>query len=351
LQINALELSCLFEKASALSCLGRLPEAKAVIEKSLTLGAITEIDVGWKKNLQQLLLQVGTALNGRAPTSNAQSGTAQHEAARIGPAHVTGDVPCEGSNVGGVSIDINGDVDASTVESVSRLFATYHEQVAKVKGGMTCPRARDNKLNYAVYGAGVYRINSRGGSVAAAMAIGRIFRKEHAWLGVDGDCISACVLILAGAVDRQIGKTAAVGIHRPFLITSPQNPLTTEQVKQAYEHMLQDMRAYLREMNVSERLADDMLAVEPQRVRFLTQAELTEYGLGRVDPAEQQRRAIENEARDVEEANQLGLDRMEYTRRKALAESICERTPAGGAVTDYTEFWNCKQRVLKTGQR
>jgi hypothetical protein len=38
--------------------------------------------------------------------------------------------------------------------------------------------------------------------------------------------------------------------------------------------MLQDMRAYLREMDVSQRLADDMLVVESQRVRILTRAEL-----------------------------------------------------------------------------
>jgi hypothetical protein len=73
--------------------------------------------------------------------------------------------------------------------------------------------------------------------------------------------------------------------------------------------MLQDMRAYLREVHVSVRLADDMLAIEPQRIRILTRAELTEYGLAKVDPAEQQRRAIESEARDVAEANQLGYCR------------------------------------------
>jgi hypothetical protein len=106
--------------------------------------------------------------------------------------------------------------------------------------------------------------------------------------------------------------------------------------------MLEDMRAYLREMNVSERLADDMLAIEPQRIRVLTSAELTDYGLERVDPAEQQRRAVENEARDVEEANRLGLDRMEYTRRKTLAESLCQTEPV---------FFECERRVLRAGTK
>ncbi len=54
---------------------------------------------------------------------------------------------------------------------------------------------------------------------------------------------------------------------------------------------------------------------------------------------------------DVQEANKLGLDRREYTRRKSFGESLCAYTAAGRAVADYSEFWNCKQRVLKTGQR
>ena len=135
------------------------------------------------------------------------------------------------------------------------------------------------------------------------------------------------------------------------MTSHPQGTVTTEQVKTAYGTMLQDIRAYLREMNISERLADDMLAIEPERVRTLSQAELKGYGLATLDPAEQQRRAIENEARDVWEAAQLGLDRAEYTRRKALVENICAYTAAGEPMTDYSEYWRCKQRVLKTGQR
>jgi tetratricopeptide (TPR) repeat protein len=58
LQVNSTELACLFEEADALSSLGRLREAKSVIERSLTLGAITEIDAAAKRYLQNLLLQV-----------------------------------------------------------------------------------------------------------------------------------------------------------------------------------------------------------------------------------------------------------------------------------------------------
>jgi hypothetical protein len=50
--------------------------------------------------------------------------------------------------------------------------------------------------------------------------------------------------------------------------------------------MLQDIRAYLREMNVPERLADEMLATELERVHVLTPAELKMYGLADIDSAE-----------------------------------------------------------------
>jgi hypothetical protein len=182
------------------------------------------------------------------------------------------------------------------------------------------------------------------------MAIGRMLRREGAWIGINGVCFSACVFILAGAVDRQIRKSDQVGIHRPYLQSTPENPLEADQVKQAYSRTLQDMRSYLREMNVSQRLADDMLATEPENNHILTETELRAYRLTGVDPAEQQRRAIQKEAADVQEANGLGLDRREYTQRKTLGETLCTYS-ISGAIADYFEYSDCKMRILKTGAR
>jgi hypothetical protein len=97
-------------------------------------------------------------------------------------------------------------------------------------------------------------------------------------------------------------------------------------------------------MNVSERLADDMLAVEPEKVHYLTEAELKMYSLAGPDPVEQQTRAIEKEMRDVQAANQLGLSRREYTRRKALGNDLCSQ------VGELRELIDCKDRVLRTGR-
>ena len=62
------------------------------------------------------------------------------------------------------------------------------------------------------------------------------------------------------------------------------------------------------------------------------------------DPVEQQTRAIEKEMRDVQAANQLGLSRREYTRRKALGNDLCSQ------VGELRELIDCKDRVLRTGR-
>jgi ATP-dependent protease ClpP protease subunit len=340
LQINAAHLECLALKADALFHLGHIVEAKSLIKRSLAVGAISEVDAAAKQALKNLLAQVNMALDTRAaertPNTRNQTGTTSRQPDR-GPAKVIGIVSCSGDEVG-LSIGINGEIDDTTVESVAKLFDRRHQR--------KCDTIKADDFD--AYGVS-YVINSRGGSVAAAMAIGRIFRREHAHLAVERECISACVLILAGAVDRQIGKNAVVGIHRPYLASRPQQRLTSDQVRDAYTSMLQDIRAYLHEMDVPERLADEMLATEPERVHVLTPAELTTYGLARIDSAEQRRRAIENEARDVQEANQLGLDRREYTRRKSLGINSCIFNSITGKYMSDGEMLDCRRRILTTG--
>jgi hypothetical protein len=54
------------------------------------------------------------------------------------------------------------------------------------------------------------------------MAIGRILRREKVSLKVkdNGFCVCACVLILAGAVERPTSRLTTIGIHRPYLTRS-----------------------------------------------------------------------------------------------------------------------------------
>ena len=143
-------------------------------------------------------------------------------------------------------------------------------------------------------------LNSPGGAIAPAMAIGRMLRKERAWLVVARDradppaiCASACILILAGAVSRTY-TSGAIAIHRPYLEVQRQ-VVSADEVSKAYAQMLQEVQSYLKEMNVSERLADAMLSVPPQRIRYLTTSEAEAFGLLKDDP-------VYEEATDLQQA-------------------------------------------------
>jgi hypothetical protein len=87
------------------------------------------------------------------------------------------------------------------------------------------------------------------------------------------------VLIYAGAVTRYGHFNAGkVGIHQPYLdFAVQQKKADPETIKNAYEIVLRDMRAYLRDMNVSEQLADEMLKVPPTSVRYLSDEEQDQY--------------------------------------------------------------------------
>jgi len=121
-------------------------------------------------------------------------------------------------------------------------------------------------------------------------------------------------LVLAGATHRFLN--GRVGIHRPYLEATATN-LNVEQVQKAYSGMTEKIRSYLRGMNVSDRLADDMMIVPPEKVRFLSSDELVNYGLGFIDP-------VTKEASDLKEARKLGIDRGEYIRRKAQSQTLCK---------------------------
>ena len=184
-------------------------------------------------------------------------------------------------------------------------------------------------------------IDSPGGNVDASMTIGRLLRKNRMAILVakgefgEGACVSACVLTFAGAVNRL--HHGNIGIHRPYLNQSVGAQLQpADQVRSNYENMLQTIRAYLRDMNVSERLAEDMLKIAPANVRYLSNQDLNGYGLSYVDP-------IEQETIDLEDAQSIGLDRREYIRRQALQDTRCG-TLSNMKIDDLVAW------VMKSGQ-
>ena len=98
---------------------------------------------------------------------------------------------------------------------------------------------------------------------------------------------SASVHVSSSLRRRKGEPLMAQRIHRPYFATPRRaQTVTPDAIKENYESMLHDMRDYLREMNLPDLLADEMLRIEPDRVRKLARAELNAYGLGEGEPTE-----------------------------------------------------------------
>ena len=217
-------------------------------------------------------------------------------------------------------VQILGEITDATVHQLNKLIGKTRRQAEVAK--------------YVFQFLGV-ELDSRGGSVNAAMSIGRTLRDEEAvaFVNQGAVCLSSCVLILAGGVTRSF--EGSVGIHRPYFEV-PSGDVSSQNIKTEYGRMLQGLRAYFREMNVADGLADAMLLINPENVRLLSKAELDSYGLTDADP-------IWKEAFELQEAKQYGLNRQEYMRRIAYAESTCH---GRWSVILYA---NCRRGVLKEG--
>jgi ATP-dependent protease ClpP protease subunit len=248
------------------------------------------------------------------------------QVARTEPGRVGGRIDCESKySCMATDLEVVGEINASTAEAIKRLFEENAERAVREK------KDASSALQ-------MVSLNSLGGSVTAAMDIGRILRKERllATVPQSGVCYSACVLIFAGAVERL--KFGKVGIHRPYLDV-PQQEVSSRNVNEPYQRMLQDIRSYFHEMNVSEQMADAMLRIEPDKIRLLNDNDLNTYGLTGTDP-------IEQETEDLQDAQYWGIaNRREYIRRKALTETSC---PGRVGVPDIHS--QCYQAVMKTGR-
>lgn len=119
-------------------------------------------------------------------------------------------------------------------------------------------------------------IHSPGGLIGEAMDIGRLIRSNgvEVFLPQQLSCVSACVLIIAGGVNRIID--GQVGIDLPHFLRAA-GP--KDNVPALLAESKQIMRDYFHSMGVAEELADVMFSVPSGAVRYLRQDELAQYQL------------------------------------------------------------------------
>ena len=166
-------------------------------------------------------------------------------------------------------------------------------------------------------------INSRGGLVHEALAIGRMLRRAGATVIVGptifpycgptcaetgrldapyhqpaGVCDSSCVMILAGGAVRIAAPTTRVSVHRPSNVRVATMPpwaleprglrASADRVRRTLaerrpiadgDELIDRLRDYFREMGVADSVLALMLATRPAALRRLGPDELAESGL------------------------------------------------------------------------
>jgi hypothetical protein len=183
----------------------------------------------------------------------------------------------------------------------------------------------------------VLLVDSEGGDVEAAMSLGRAIRAA-APVGVivfQTDCLSACVLAIAGATNRQL-KAGRIGIHRPYSSGPPATSFSANATR--FKELEGRIRLYLNEMNLPPALLDEMLRYEPNAMHVMTQEELSRFRLEGSD-------YIWQDQIDSRLARRYGLDKGTYLSRQAKAERSCKQsldTP------ESAQSWtDCKEMILR----
>lgn len=187
-------------------------------------------------------------------------------------------------------------------------------------------------------GRDIFFVDSAGGDIHAAIQIGRRLREARAtvWMEKEAQCLSACVFLLAGAVERF--PLGSVGIHRPYSVSTATRSYAETQ--SSFREIETSARRFLSDMNLPGALFDAMMNVPPQRIRRLSPNELYEFGLLSLDPVEQ-------EVRDNAKARRIGISRQEFISRKNRAERVCSNYFNPGVKSSPEEnYFSCTEAVL-----
>src|SRR5438128_3549083 len=127
-------------------------------------------------------------------------------------------------------------------------------------------------------------LNSAGGDVLAAIELGEEIRKQWALTVVDddGQCLGACVLVLAAGV-RRTPAPEKVGLQRLNFEQREFASTSSDRAKQKSAALAKSVEAYLARMGMPKKLYQEIKSSE--RVLFLDARRLKALGLDGTDPA------------------------------------------------------------------
>jgi hypothetical protein len=121
-------------------------------------------------------------------------------------------------------------------------------------------------------------LNSPGGSVTDALAMGRLIRERKFATEVEAGkyCASSCPLMFAGGVERRAGDKAAIGVHQVAAISSANNAAPRDEMDVAQRISARCQR-YLGDMGINlqvwvhamETPHDKLFIFKPDELRSL----------------------------------------------------------------------------------
>ncbi len=122
-------------------------------------------------------------------------------------------------------------------------------------------------------------MDSPGGSVGDALAIGRLIRAQELPTGMQAGtvCLSACPYMLMGGTERVVDATAWVGVHQHYYGENIVQPafMAVEDIQRSQAGVI----TYLDDMGISPLVMRHSLATPPDEIYILVAEELTEYGV------------------------------------------------------------------------
>jgi ATP-dependent protease ClpP protease subunit len=145
--------------------------------------------------------------------------------------------------------------------------------------------AEFNALARKTGGWGIVMLNSPGGDLDSAIAIGRIVRAQNLETDVPNwaTCASACIFILCAGVDRS--AFGRIGIHRPHYSNDYFAGLGPEEARKKYEQLESMTRDYLHEVGMPDSLFVSMMRVSSDKIQWLSNESIHNFGLDGIDPA------------------------------------------------------------------
>jgi ATP-dependent protease ClpP protease subunit len=212
----------------------------------------------------------------------------------------------------------------------------FQKKIDKLKTDFEKGECRKILKDFKFYGH--LDLHSKGGNLNEALKIGQIVRENELQVTVafNKECFSSCVFILAAGVSRT--PWGKIGIHRPYF-DQLKGGTSIAEIKAIREENIRIMKSYLKKMDISESIMDDMLSIEPDKIKILSEDDLTRYRLNLMD-------ADYEEKMVAEEAQSYNLTSSMFRQRRALSESKCGYVGIAIDKNRYAEFRKCQDMTM-----